>query len=84
MHAPLVTNSPGMVLWSEPQMTGSRWQVEPETWGGLVSVFNAHKPQHVTMLHPPTVYHQPGLCCGTRHLCTVGLLNAARLPKFKS
>lgn len=82
MHAPLVTNSPGMVLWSEPQMTGSRWQVEPETWGGFVSVFNAHKPRHVTMLGPPTVDQARTLLRSEAPVCVQSACST--LPKFKS
>jgi len=60
-----------LLLWSEPQMTGSRWQVEPETWGGFVTVFNAHKLRHVTMfVHRPCIISQ-GFAAPVQSACSM-------------
>lgn len=89
MHAPLVAKSLGMVLCSAPQVTGSRWQMEPETWSGFLSAINAPKPQHVTdhaSSGKPWSWSvcQPGLCREAGHLCAVSLLSTARLPTYRS
>lgn len=86
MHAPLVTKSPGIVLYSEPQVTGSRWQMVSETWSGFVSAINAPKCQHVTRL--PLANPRPGACVSPDFAeepdTCVQLARSARLPAFKS
>lgn len=85
MQAPLVTKSPGMVLCSEPQVTGSWWQMVSETWSGFVSAINAPKCQHVTTL--PLANSRPGACVSPDFAeepgTCVQLAHSARLPTFK-
>lgn len=86
MHAPLVTKSPGIMLCSEPQVTGSRWQMVSETWSGFVSAINAPECQHVTRL--PLANPRPGACVSPDFAeepdTCVQLARSARLPAFKS
>lgn len=58
MHAPLAGYKfTGQLLWSEPQVTGSRWQVEPEAWSGFACVFHAPKCWN-PIPHPETCISQ--------------------------